>query len=136
MNFSNFPNFLSLTNISSTSSSLMNLSSEIESNSSFFKMKSGDDDFIDEAYGKFYRNPSSIVDGFSYWSLVIAYTCASLFGFVGNTCIIIAVISNHKMRTARNVFILSLAIADSLQCIISMPFKLFEVNFIYFSLHC
>ena len=66
--------------------------------------------------------------------LVIFYTLISLYGFfivlgvLGNCLIMSAVLLRENMRTARNVFIVTLAISDIFLCIVAMPSTLWEAS--------
>ena len=66
--------------------------------------------------------------------LIIFYTLVSLYGFfivlgvLGNCLIMSAVLLRENMRTARNVFIVTLAISDIFLCIVAMPSTLWEVS--------
>ena len=66
--------------------------------------------------------------------LIIFYTLVSLYGFfiimgvLGNCLIMTAVLLRESMRTARNVFIVTLAISDIFLCTVAMPSTLWEVS--------
>ena len=66
--------------------------------------------------------------------LVIFYFLLSLYGFfillgiLGNFLIMSAVLFRETMRTARNVFIVTLAISDLFLCVVAMPSTLWEVT--------
>ena len=49
-------------------------------------------------------------------------------GFLGNMLILWAVLGRESMRTARNVFIVTLAISDLMLCLFTMPLTLWEVR--------
>ena len=51
-----------------------------------------------------------------------------IFGVLGNCLIVLAVLLRERMRTARNVFILTLAVSDIFLCVIAMPSTLWEVS--------
>ena len=51
-------------------------------------------------------------------------------GSVGNLLVIYVVARNPGMRTARNVFIVNLAISDLMLCLITMPLTLIEILFL------
>lgn len=59
--------------------------------------------------------------------LCIAYGLLIILGTIGNGLVCMAVIRNPAMRTARNVFIINLAISDLLLCIFTMPFTLMDI---------
>ena len=69
---------------------------------------------------------------------MIFYTLLSLYGFfiilglLGNCLIMSAVLLRKSMRTARNVFIVTLAISDIFLCIVAMPSTLWEVSVIIY----
>jgi neuropeptide Y receptor len=50
-----------------------------------------------------------------------------IVGATGNLLVILVVIRNRAMRTARNVFIVNLAISDLMLCLITMPLTLVEI---------
>ncbi|CAH0554945.1 unnamed protein product [Brassicogethes aeneus] len=70
----------------------------------------------------------------AYTYLIFFYGILILFGALGNTLVIIAVIRKPTMRTPRNMFILNLAIADWLLCTVTMPLTLMEILATYFPL--
>ena len=51
-------------------------------------------------------------------------------GSVGNLMVIYAVARNPAMRTARNVFIVNLAVSDLMLCLITMPLTLIEILYL------
>ena len=66
-----------------------------------------------------------------FYSLLVIYILAIIVGFCGNLLIVTAVLGRKRMRTARNVFIVTLAISDTTLCIFTMPFTLWEVRNTY-----
>jgi len=62
-----------------------------------------------------------------FTSLICVYGIVIFFGLIGNFVILYAILSNKKMRTARNYFIVNLAISDLLLCSMTMPLTLWEV---------
>ncbi|XP_032578231.1 neuropeptide F receptor isoform X1 [Drosophila sechellia] len=67
------------------------------------------------------------VDSPWYHMLISMYGVLIVFGALGNTLVVIAVIRKPIMRTARNLFILNLAISDLLLCLVTMPLTLMEI---------
>ena len=63
-----------------------------------------------------------------FWSLVFIYFILIIIGFFGNVLILWAVLGRESMRTARNVFIVTLAISDLVLCLFTMPSTLWEVR--------
>ena len=59
--------------------------------------------------------------------IVALYACMIIIGATGNLLVILVVIRNRAMRTARNVFIVNLAISDLMLCLITMPLTIVEV---------
>ncbi|XP_033633740.1 rhodopsin, GQ-coupled-like [Asterias rubens] len=60
----------------------------------------------------------------------VVFCLVSLFGFTGNTIVILAVVLSNKLQTRTNVFVVNLATADLLTCLAS-PFNavaLFSLN--------
>ena len=53
-----------------------------------------------------------------------------VLGSVGNLMVIYVVARNPTMRTARNVFIVNLAISDLMLCLITMPLTLIEILYL------
>ncbi|XP_076040341.1 neuropeptide F receptor-like [Oratosquilla oratoria] len=74
---------------------------------------------------KFHRNRK--LDDVAYYSLIVAYSLLIIVGSTGNSLVVVAVIRKPAMRTARNVFIINLAISDLLLCLVTMPLTLVEV---------
>ena len=69
-----------------------------------------------------------------FYTLLVIYILAIIVGFCGNLLIMAAVLGRKRMRTARNVFIVTLAISDTTLCIFTMPFTLWEVIYIHYIL--
>ena len=63
-----------------------------------------------------------------FWTLCIIYLVLIIIGFFGNVLILWAVLGRESMRTARNVFIVTLAISDLVLCLFTMPSTLWEVR--------
>ena len=63
-----------------------------------------------------------------FYTLVSLYGIFIIFGVLGNCLIVLAVLLRERMRTARNVFILTLAVSDIFLCVIAMPSTLWEVS--------
>lgn len=51
------------------------------------------------------------IDGPWYHVLIVLYSIIIVFGALGNTMVVLAVVRKPAMRTARNLFILNLAIS-------------------------
>ncbi|XP_070507775.1 neuropeptide F receptor [Chironomus tepperi] len=63
-----------------------------------------------------------------YYSILIAmYSFLIIFGSTGNILVVLAVLRNKSMQTARNIFIVNLAISDLLLCLVTMPLTLIQV---------
>ncbi|XP_055376961.1 neuropeptide F receptor isoform X2 [Condylostylus longicornis] len=62
-----------------------------------------------------------------YNILILMYCILIIFGAMGNILVVIAVVRKPVMRTARNLFILNLAISDLLLCLVTMPLTLVEI---------
>ena len=71
-----------------------------------------------------------------FYSLLVIYILAIIVGFCGNLLIVTAVLGRKRMRTARNVFIVTLAISDTTLCIFTMPFTLWEVRNTFMFIVC
>ena len=67
------------------------------------------------------------VDPLVYGWLVALYACMIIVGASGNLLVILVVARNRAMRTARNVYIVNLAISDLMLCLITMPLTLVEI---------
>ncbi|XP_067008002.2 neuropeptide F receptor [Anabrus simplex] len=59
--------------------------------------------------------------------LIAAYCVLIAMGATGNSLVVCAVVRKPAMRTARNMFIVNLAISDLLLCLITMPLTLMEI---------
>ncbi|GFY74453.1 neuropeptide F receptor [Trichonephila inaurata madagascariensis] len=73
-----------------------------------------------------YMNNRAIDDN-AVVGLLIAYIILIVCGAAGNGLVCIAVARKPAMRTARNVFIINLAISDLILCLFTMPFSLVEI---------
>ena len=62
-----------------------------------------------------------------YGLLVALYAGMIIVGATGNLLVILVVVRNRAMRTARNVFIVNLAVSDLMLCLITMPLTLVEI---------
>ena len=67
------------------------------------------------------------VEPLVYGLLVALYACMIIVGATGNLLVILVVVRNQAMRTARNVYIVNLAISDLMLCLITMPLTLVEI---------
>ena len=61
------------------------------------------------------------VNDVAFFCLVAAYCVLIIFGTIGNSLVVYVVACQPAMRTARNVFVVNLAISDLLLCLITMP---------------
>lgn len=59
--------------------------------------------------------------------IVIAYSLVIALGVFGNLLTILAVLRNKTMRTARNFFILNLALSDFFICTVTAPITMYTV---------
>lgn len=66
--------------------------------------------------------------------LLVAYSILITTGAVGNGLVCIAVARKPAMRTARNIYIINLAISDLILCLFTMPFSLLEIVLKYWPL--
>lgn len=67
------------------------------------------------------------IDDVALVCLLIAYVLLIITGASGNGLVCMAVARKPAMRTARNVFIINLAISDLILCLFTMPFSLVEI---------
>ncbi|CAL4097184.1 unnamed protein product, partial [Meganyctiphanes norvegica] len=67
------------------------------------------------------------VSNTSFYLLIVLYSVLILVGSIGNSLVIAAVARKPSMRTARNVFIVNLAVADLLVCMVNKPLTLMEI---------
>jgi neuropeptide Y receptor len=67
------------------------------------------------------------VSNIPYYFIIALYASMILFGATGNLLVILVVVRNAAMRTARNVFIVNLAVSDLMLCLITMPLTLVEI---------
>ncbi|KAI9556686.1 hypothetical protein GHT06_016476 [Daphnia sinensis] len=68
------------------------------------------------------------VNDLAFFCLVAAYCVLIIFGTIGNSLVVYVVARQPAMRTARNVFVVNLAISDLLLCLITMPLTLMEIR--------
>ena len=76
------------------------------------------------------------VEPLVYNLLVALYACMIIVGATGNLLVILVVIRNRAMRTARNVFIVNLAVSDLMLCLITMPLTLVEILYMTWQVSC
>lgn len=67
------------------------------------------------------------IDEHSFICLLIAYSILIMTGACGNGLVCVAVARKPAMRTARNVYIINLAISDLILCLFTMPFTFVEI---------
>ena len=60
-------------------------------------------------------------------TLIACFVSVIFIGVMGNILVILAVLINSSMRTARNYFIGTLAASDLLLCVVTMPLTLWDV---------
>jgi neuropeptide F receptor len=73
-----------------------------------------------------YETNRSVDSTFTYYALIAAYTLLIVLGSCGNGLVVVAVVRKPAMRTARNMFIVNLAVSDLLLCLVTMPLTLME----------
>ncbi|KZS05899.1 Neuropeptide F receptor [Daphnia magna] len=71
---------------------------------------------------------NSRVNDVAFFCLIAAYCTLIIFGTIGNSLVVYVVARQPAMRTARNVFVVNLAISDLLLCLITMPLTLMEIR--------
>jgi neuropeptide Y receptor len=74
---------------------------------------------------EFARNRAVEDPAFSF--LIFVYSTLIIVGAAGNSLVVCAVARKPAMRTARNMFIVNLAVSDLLLCLITMPLTLMEI---------
>ena len=57
-------------------------------------------------------------------ALVFAYVTIIVMAVLGNLLVIVIIVGHRKMRTVTNVFLVSLAVSDTLIAAVNMPFQL------------
>ncbi|ETN61661.1 g-protein coupled receptor [Anopheles darlingi] len=73
-----------------------------------------------------YSNNRKVEDPW-YHILIVMYGSLIVFGATGNSLVVLAVARKPQMRTARNMFIVNLAVSDLLLCLVTMPLTLVEI---------
>jgi neuropeptide F receptor len=73
-----------------------------------------------------YETNRSVDSTFTYYALIAAYTLLIVLGSCGNGLVVVAVVRKPAMRTARNMFIVNLAVSDLVLCLVTMPLTLME----------
>lgn len=83
---------------------------------------------------RFTRNRS--IDGPWYHVLILLYSVLIIFGSLGNILVVMAVVRKPIMRTARNLFILNLAISGKFKIYIHMYIKtyVYTICFLFYLL--
>ena len=64
----------------------------------------------------------------AFISLIAAYSILIVIGTIGNSLVVYVVARQPAMRTARNVFVVNLAVSDLLLCLITMPLTVMTYN--------
>ncbi|KAE8736679.1 Neuropeptide F Receptor, partial [Frankliniella occidentalis] len=67
------------------------------------------------------------LDDPAFFTFVVLYSVLICFGAAGNGLVVWAVARKRSMRTARNMFIVNLAVSDLLLCLVTMPLTLMEI---------
>ena len=75
------------------------------------------------------------VDSFMYYSFVVVYALIFVFGLVENIAIIYTSIKNKILNTARNLFIVNLAVSNLLLCLFTMPLALTDLIHTYWPIN-
>ena len=101
------------------------IDSKMISNTSFHSDKHFLGSFVQDMVNDWKYNAK--VTPWAFGSLISLYALMVLFGVSGNLLVILVVIKNRSMRTARNVFIVNLAVSDLMLCLITMPLTLVEI---------
>jgi neuropeptide F receptor len=94
--------------------------------------KSGE--ILDEDILAKYETNRSVDSTLTYYALIAAYTLLIVLGSCGNGLVVVAVVRKPAMRTARNMFIVNLAVSDLVLCLVTMPLTLMEVLTTYWPL--
>ncbi|XP_059469619.1 neuropeptide F receptor [Neocloeon triangulifer] len=90
--------------------------------------------FIDHDIILKYSRNRSLDSSWTFFGLVAAYSLLIVLGSCGNGLVVVAVVRKPAMRTARNLFIVNLAVSDLLLCLVTMPLTLMEVLTTYWPL--
>lgn len=69
-----------------------------------------------------------------FFAFIVLYSVIICFGAAGNGLVVWAVARKRSMRTARNMFIVNLAVSDLLLCLVTMPLTLMEILTKYWAL--
>ncbi|XP_077998801.1 galanin receptor 2b-like [Glandiceps talaboti] len=64
-----------------------------------------------------------------FW-VKITYGFVSIWGIVGNSTVMATILRNAFLRTNTNYFIISLAFADLMACVILLPVKVFPITYV------
>ncbi|XP_057373344.1 neuropeptide F receptor-like [Daphnia carinata] len=113
--------FLSESFLNSTETNVSN------TNSSLLTIPAFGDVELDLSLIERFRSNSRVNDG-AFFCLIAAYCVLIIFGTLGNSLVVFVVARQPAMRTARNVFVVNLAISDLLLCLITMPLTLMEIR--------
>ena len=71
------------------------------------------------------------VNDVAFISLILAYCVLIVIGTIGNSLVVYVVARQPAMRTARNVFVVNLAVSDLLLCLITMPLTVRAWQYLY-----
>lgn len=90
--------------------------------------------YIDQDIMSKYARNRNIDSTLTFYGLIAAYTVLIVLGSCGNGLVVVAVVRKPAMRTARNMFIVNLAVSDLVLCLVTMPLTLMEELTIYWPL--
>ncbi|KAF4528607.1 hypothetical protein B566_EDAN009211 [Ephemera danica] len=90
--------------------------------------------FLDPEILNKYAANRNVESPVAFYGLIFAYVILIILGACGNGLVVCAVARKPAMRTARNLFIVNLAVSDMLLCLITMPLTLMEILTVYWPL--
>ena len=72
-----------------------------------------------------FNTDNRVLNDPAFSAIIVAYTIMLTVAICGNTTVMLAVVRNKEMRTARNIFIFNLALSDLLMAT-SIPFTVMD----------
>jgi hypothetical protein len=105
----------------STTTMTTAVTTAINASSSSVGSSSGELTQLDRSIIERFASNRRVTNEAAFIGLITAYCVLIVVGTIGNSLVVYVVAMQPAMRTARNVFVVNLAVSDLLLCLITMP---------------